>query len=376
MSEPAARSRIAVLLPDLRPGGAERMSITLAQVWLARGCDVDFVVMRDEGALRDALPERARLVVLGAPRIRGALVPLRRYLRRTRPDALLAAMWPLTVAAVIAARSLVPAVRVVVSDHTLLSEAYKDRGRLHRLALRMSTALSYRLAAARIAVSAGVAADLSRLSGLPVRRFEVIHNPLAGRIDEEARGDTASVPTRRRAGPLILTVGTLKAVKDHILLIDAFARLPERLNATLCIVGDGPLRGQLERHVRDCGLSGRVSLAGFSADPTGWYRQADVFVLSSRHEGFGNVIVEALAQGVPVVSTDCPSGPREILAGGRHGRLVRMGDPEALAAAILDTLQTPHDRAALIARARDFLPERIGAAYLRLLLPEAREAPA
>lgn len=108
MSESAARPRIAVLLPDLRPGGVERMRITLAQVWLARGCDVDFVVMRDEGALRDALPERARLVVLGAPRIRGVLVPLRHYLRRTRPDALLAAMWPLTVAAVIAARSLLP----------------------------------------------------------------------------------------------------------------------------------------------------------------------------------------------------------------------------------------------------------------------------
>lgn len=168
-------------------------------------------------------------------------------------------------------------------------------------------------------------------------------------------------------GGRILTVGSLKAQKNHPLLLRAFARLA-RPDARLMILGggdDAPLR----RLAAELGIADRVVLAGFHLDPTPFYQTADLFVLSSDHEGFGNVIVEALAQGLPVVSTDCPSGPAEILEGGRWGALVPVGDAEALAAAIDRALATPHDPDALKRRAADFAPAIAARRYLDLLFP-------
>ena len=144
-------------------------------------------------------------------------------------------------------------------------------------------------------------------------------------------------------------------------------------DATLCILGEGSERTALETQVHALGLEGRVLLPGYKSDPAPYYARADLFVLSSDHEGFGNVIVEALDHGVPVVSTDCPSGPREILQEGKYGTLVPVGDVDALAQAMLATLHAPHDPAALKARARDFAVDTIADQYLDHLLPGWRE---
>ncbi|WP_246191668.1 glycosyltransferase [Pseudoxanthomonas gei] len=173
-------------------------------------------------------------------------------------------------------------------------------------------------------------------------------------------------------GPVILTVGTLKAVKNHAFLIEAFSRLPTKLNATLCILGEGQLRSEIEKIVESKGLIGRVLLPGFRTDTTPWYRRADIFVLSSRHEGFGNVIVEALAQGIPVVSTDCPSGPREILCDGKYGRLVPVGDVDAFASAMLAGLKEVSGSEILKERARDFSVGKIADEYLDAMFPHCR----
>src|SRR5690606_15955724 len=170
------------------------------------------------------------------------------------------------------------------------------------------------------------------------------------------------------------TVGTLKAVKRFDVAIEAFSRLPASLGATLCIVGEGPERRTLQAKIEELGMEGRVLLVGYRADTVPWYASADLLVLSSDYEGFGNVIVEAMEQGVPVVSTDCPSGPREILEDGRYGRLVPVGDAEALASAMLESLQSLHDYAALKARAQDFAVDKVADEYLDLLLPGWREA--
>ena len=174
----------------------------------------------------------------------------------------------------------------------------------------------------------------------------------------------------------IETVGTLKAVKDFPTLLRAFARLREQANARLLILGEGEGRAELESLVQSLGLSDAVELPGFVGDPGPYYAKADLFVLSSDHEGFGNVIPEALGRGVPVVSTDCPSGPREILCDGKYGALVPVGDAEALAQAMLASLQSTHDPAALKARARDFAVDTIAGQYLDHLLPGWREVPA
>jgi glycosyltransferase involved in cell wall biosynthesis len=361
--------KIAIVLPDLRGGGAERMHLSLARDWMAHGFEVDFVLLRANGQLLEIVPKMAQVIDLEVLRFRNTIAPLRSYIRQQRPAVLLVAMWPLTVVAIIAARLSGTGVRTVVSDHSPLSLSYSQKGLAHRALLRASLAVTYPLADMRIAVSKGVAADLSNLSGINLDQFRVIYNPAAAGDTVPVESDVPVVPIDI-TGRLILAVGTLKAVKDYPLLIEAFSQLAAGSDATLCILGEGALRGELEQLVARLGLLGRVLLPGFMLETGPWYERADLFVLSSRHEGFGNVIVEALEHGVPVVSTDCPSGPRKILCDGKYGKLVPVGDADALAKAINDALVESPNRDALKARARDFSVKTISRQYLDVMFPE------
>ena len=359
--------KIAILLPNLRAGGAERMRVHMAREWLCRGIDVDFVLCQKQGELLSQVPHGARLVDLHAPKVRNAVFPLARYLHCEKPNVLLAAMWPLTAIAPLAMILSGLKASVAISEHAPLSLGYASWGKIHRFALRSSTALSYRLSSIRIAVSSGVADDMAMLSCMPRSSFTVIYNPAGSKHEQGPRAHPAMLESVR--GSLIISVGTLAPVKRHDLLIDAFARIASRMDATLCILGEGTERGALESQIQRLGLLGRVLLAGYVADPSLWYARANLFALTSDHEGFGNVIVEALDHGVPVVSTDCPSGPREILQDGKYGTLVPVGDVDALAQAMLASLHTTHDHAAMKARARDFAVDTIADQYLDHLLP-------
>lgn len=368
----AKNEKISILLPDMRPGGAERLHLHLANEWLKDGIKVEFVLRQAKGELLSEVPTGATVIDLGAVRVRNALLPLARYLRHSRPGVLLAAMWPLTVVAPLAATLAGFQGRVAVSEHSPLSIAYRDAGWFHQRVLHLTTKLGYGLASECIGVSVGVADDMSRISGLSRDQFAVVNNPAALGRTFAGMSDRPEA-LRAVSGPLLLSVGTLKTVKRHDLLLEAFARLPEALNVSLCILGEGPQREMLEHMVEELGLSGRVFLPGFVAETAPWYAHADVFVLSSDYEGFGNVIVEAMEQGVPVVSTDCPSGPREILCNGKYGRLVPVNDADALASAMRAALIEPPDSGLLQARARDFAVERIADQYLDLLLPGWRD---
>lgn len=359
------RLRVAVVLPDLRPGGAERLHVNLADEWARSGVSTEFVLRNTVGELLDHIPASAKVVDLKAARVRNVLGPLIQYLKESKPDAIIAAMWPLTVSAPLAARLAGYKGRVIISEHSPLSIAYGRHGRLHRRIMRASQRLCYPLADVRVAVSSGIADDLASLSGLSLKQFTVIHNPAAlGKVNANA---ACPEQISGRPGPIILTVGTLKPVKRHDLLIEAFARLPASLGATLCILGEGQMREQLEGQIDRLGLQGRVLLPGFSADPGPWYAHSDLFVLSSDYEGFGNVIVEAMEYGVPVVSTDCPVGPTEILGQGLYGRLVSPANVEALSSGILASLHEEHDRDALKRRARDFSLDVIARQYLDVM---------
>lgn len=361
--------RIALVLPDLRCGGVERMRANMAAHLLELGYKIDFVLLRAQGELLFELPQQARVIDLKANRFRNAVRPLTRYLKQTGPDAVLADMWPITAIAILANRAAGSPARVVVSEHNTLSLSTAQTSRARRAALRLSLRLLYPRADARIAVSNGVADDLAVLSGLARSRFEVIHNPAAtekvGGLNNKLRD-----PWDGATGKRILSVGRLKEQKDHATLIRAFAEVRKSINATLVILGEGHLRADLERLIADLNLGEDVRLAGFVRNPAPWYEGADLFALSSRWEGFGNVIVEALQCGTPVVSTDCPSGPREILCEGSYGRLVPVGQPQALATAMLETLSSPPEASGLRARALDFTVEKAAFSYLRLLLPK------
>ena len=364
----SAPARIAMLVPDLRGGGAERVQLSLAADFRQRGFRVDLIVMRAFGELLEEVPEGLRLVDLRVPRTRNLLPVLRAWLVRERPDALMAALWPITSIAILARGMAGVPTRVLVSDHNNLIAQHAHRGGLYRCLMAAMMRATYPRADARVAVSAGTAEVVARLSGLDRRNIAVIHNPVAP-FPPVAGGFDAEAAWGAPPGTRILTIGTMKPQKNHPLLLRAFARLA-RLDARLAILGDGEERAATEALAHELGLGGRVRMPGYVANPGPWLASADLFVLSSDYEGFGNVIVEALGAGLPIVSTDCASGPAEILDNGRFGTLVPVGDEHALAQAMESALGCACDRAALVRRAGEFAPEIAAERYLELLLPD------
>lgn len=357
--------RLALLIPDLRMGGAEQVALRLMQDWVRDGHEVDLVLLSASGELLPLVPPSVQVFDLKAPRIRAAIRPLVAYLKDRRPDAVQASMWPVTILAIIAGRLARSRARVLVSEHITLSRQYADLGRLGWLSLKASIRLFYPRADARVAVSNGAANDLAKLSGIDRESIAVIYNPV-----QELSG---SVPTKidalwGDAKSRILSVGRLKAQKNQRLLIEAFARLPVERRARLMLLGDGPELGDLQELARRLGVDGQVIFRSSDINPGPYYRSADLFVLSSDYEGFGLVIVEALLSGLPVVSTDCESGPREILGDGEYGALVPCGDAAALAAAVEAALDAPVDEDRQRARGRLFSGADSAQRYLDLMI--------
>lgn len=362
--------KISIILPDLGGGGAERLSVHLANDWAARGHAVEFALMRGKGALLPLLSPAITTVDLCAPRARHVVPALTRYLRAKRPDVVLAAMWPLTIAAIVAQRLAGGHGRVIVSDHAPLSRMAETQGWRKRAAARLSIALGYPLAHARVTVSSGVADDLARLGGLDRSAIAVIYNPAARGTLGTSHDDVDPWPPLH--GARVIAVGALKPEKDHAALIRAFAVMRKRRSACLVILGEGKLRPALEGLIAELGLGDDVKLPGFALDPYPWYLRADLFVLSSQFEGFGNVLVEALECGLPVVATDCDYGPREILDRGKYGSLVPLGDTDALANAMSAALNQPRMPERQKSRAAEFSIERASLAYLNLFESRSR----
>lgn len=360
--------RIGLLLPSLRLGGTERLALTLAREFRAKNQTPIFILMVEEGELVDEARQIGQIYTLGTSRVRSVPGRLSVFLKQIRLDAIIANLWPLTVAAALGVRMVPRAWRPTLAlvEHCNLSKQYADWSFMTRLSLRASLALTCRLANYRIAVSRGVALDIAKLSCMSVRKFDVIHNPVATAIPSRNELLRAEAVWGSRTGRRILAVGTLKKQKNHELLIRAFARMCKP-GDKLLILGEGTLRPELTTVAQVNGVVDAVLLPGFDRNPSAFYATADLFVLSSDYEGFGNVIVEALAAGLPVVSTDCPSGPAEILDRRVLGALVPVGDAVAMAAAMTEKLASPGDPTERQARASDFEPEKVAATYVRRL---------
>lgn len=347
--------RIALYLQDLRGGGVERATVDIVPHFLALGSQVTVLLHQRRGELLGSLPAGVPVVAFETSRTSFDLLPLARWLRCERPDVLLASLHHNNVTAMLAAALSRTRTRVVVCQHNALSHEAALMGSWKYRVLPLLYRLMRPLAAGMVAVSRGVANDTAARCGIRRERIAVIHNPVIT-ADFEAR---AQAPVdhpwlRQREVPVFIAVGRLVPQKDHETLLHAFARLAARRDARLILLGQGPLEGVLRRLARELGVDDRVELAGFQANPLPWVRQATALVLPSRYEGFGNVIVEALGCGTPVISTDCEFGPAEILGDGEFGALVPVGDAEALAQAMAQDLRARWPADVLKARARQF----------------------
>lgn len=404
-----SKGRVAILIPTLAGGGAERAALFLASGLLDRGHEVD-LLLRDlvcdypasvpPGARlfclsggnggrvpggHERLPvaprslasmpspishrfprlalattiDRAQLSLLTSTSLPRWAVAIARYLDREVPDAALAMMSPAVAAAALAVRLAQTRPRVVARAENV----FRSRRKIRR------ARMSYPYADAAVGVSLGVSSELREICGVSSDRIHTIHNPA---VPDDLPHKVREVPDhpwyKEPGPPVVLSIGRLHRQKDFPTLLIAFSHLVKHRPARLLVLGKGPLLQELLALARKLGISGHVDFPGFAENPYAYLARARLFVLSSRHEGIGNVLIEAMACGCPVVSTDCPYGPDEILEGGRWGELVPVGDPVALAAAMVRAMESPHRRETLRERASFFSLERAVSRYEELLL--------
>lgn len=366
MTEPRS-GRIAFFLPTLCGGGAERVIVNLAQAMADRGLPVDLIVAAAEGELLDQLPPKVRLVDLRASRVLRSLGPLTSYLRRERPRVVVSSMGHANLVALWAAKLARRATPVVVTVHNTMSQSTPQQGWLASRLWPLLLRTFYPWAACVVAVSRGAADDLARTCGLARERVRVVYNPvITPRMMELARQTLDHPWFALGQLPVILGAGRLTRQKDFPTLIRAFAELQRRRAGRLMILGEGEERPRLEALAVELGLADDVALPGFQDNAMAYMAGSALFVLSSAWEGLPTVLIEALAVGTPVVSTDCPSGPREILQEGRLGALVPVGDAGALASAMIDALDRPPSAVPLDALA-PFTRDAAVDHYLRLI---------
>lgn len=354
--------KIAFFIRALKGGGAQRDTILLANEIAARGHAVELLTLVPEGALRPLVSERVAIVPIAGGKLRSAVPGLRRALIVRGPDVLIAAEAAPNLIALVAARLLPKDIRprIVLREVGSPSIAQRlDPYRQNRIAYRVLR-LAYRLADVVVTLTEGARRDLAQNFGVPE---EKIARMSANAVIDAA---IANLPDTKRETGLIVSVGRLSPEKEHAILIRAFAKLAH-LGWRLEIAGEGPMREPLLALIHELGVERSVMLTGFVNDPFSVFRRAELVVSSSLYEGFGNAIVEALACGTPVVATDCPYGPREILADGRYGLLVPVGDADALALAMNQAMAATPDRAALRARAATHTVARAADALLGII---------
>ena len=369
---PARLSRIAFTGFRSGPGGIPNVLVNLMNGLAAADTPIDLLVNGRDIPELDRLRRDIRVIDLS--RRSGLTVTLRLagYLSNERPSALLSTRERAGRQALYARRLARSAVRILVRVGTHNSVSLQQRNLVQRFLRRRALAFTYRRVDGIIAVSRGVAADLAAASGLPPERIVTLNNPTVPEdVRERAAVAVAHPWLQPGAPPVIMALGRLARVKDYPTLLQAFARLRATAPLRLMILGDGNQRGAILDLASHLGVAADVALPGFVANPYSYLSKATLFVLCSRREGSPNALIEALAVGTPVVATDCPSGPGEILDHGRIGRLVSVGDVEGLAGAMKATLDRPPDPDRLRDAVRPFGMAAGIEAYRRVLWPEA-----
>jgi glycosyltransferase involved in cell wall biosynthesis len=370
---------LALFLPQLSGGGAERIIVLIANHAARRGLKVDLVLNRVAGPYLCDVDEAVTLVSLDAQRVWDVLPRLIVYLRRRKPRRLLSTLYRQNFLVSMAHAIAGSSARLVLREANTFSrdsgqrrEAAKPLERIKGLVDQQLLPMLYRRADQVIAISEGVREDLLTSFGLPPELVVAIHNPIDLAMIDARAGEPVEHRfwDEPREDPLIVSVGRLEAQKDFETLIHGFAQARKVRSMRLLILGTGSQRARLTALVEGLGIGQDVCMPGFVHNPFAVLARADLFALTSRWEGFGNVFIEALAMGLPVVATDCPSGPAEILEGGRYGTLIPIGDRDALARALLETLEHRPEPRRQRARAEAFGLEHILPAYGQALMLE------
>jgi len=367
-STPDNKRPLSLFIPALNGGGAQKVVVNLANAFLdLTDHPVHVVLARKEGEFLNDLRSEVQVIDLGTKRASRSIRALARYMRQQRPQVVVSSLNYANVICVIAGLMAGRPCRLIVREDNVvrkISGSLRSRisGKIQIHLMRIFYPRSDRV----VAISDSVLKTIEE-AGIKVKnRAVVIGNPITIAPPDPELISLEWMPTQHP--PFICSVGRLDEQKGFDTLLSAFAKL-QNIRLHMVILGEGELRDSLSRQAEELGIKDRAHMPGFIKNPMAVVREAEAFVLSSRWEGFGNVLVEALATGVPVVSTDCPGAPRDILMNGAHGNLVPYDDPDALADGIVRALEQPAGtREGRMARAADFSAEKIAQKYLEHML--------
>ena len=361
--------KIAMYLPSLEGGGAERVFVQLANEFVSQGICVDFLLVAARGPYYEELSSSVRCIDFNSSGVLASLQHLIRYLRTERPHVIISGLDHANIVTILACMFSDIPIRCVISVRSVPTAIYREVRSIRRWIILQIMKMMYRFADVIIVNSKYGAEDLVRSFYLAQQKLKVIYNPLdldnIRRLSKMPAEHPWCVPG---SPPIILGVGSLSVLKDFQTLIRAFSIIRSIRDCRLVILGEGPDRERLEFLISQLGLQDDVYLPGFVRNPFPWMLNAKVFVCSSLTEGCPNALMQALACGTPVVSTDCHAGAMEILEKGKWGRLVPSGCPEAMSDAILDSIDVPSPPE-VQRRASHFQIKDIAQQYLDVLLP-------
>jgi glycosyltransferase involved in cell wall biosynthesis len=360
--------KIAFFLPALDGGGAERVFVTLANSLANHGYQVDFVLSNAQGNYLSALDSKIKIIDLGRQHVVASFVGLGRYLRAHKPEIILSGLSNANAAVLVATRIFLPSCKTIITQHVNWSQVLTHHPTLKERAVYQLSKILYPLATQIVAVSNGIANEIKKMRNVYPGKIQCIYNPVVTPELLELSEQPPSHPwLLNKDEPVLIGVGRLVEQKDFETLIRAYYRVQKQITCKLLILGEGPERQKLENLVQELDLTSKIDLPGFASNPYTNMTHSDLFVLSSQFEGLPTVLIEAMACGCPLVSTDCDSGPDEILDNGRYGALVPVGDVSAMTQAIIQSLQNPPEKELLRKRAQLYSVENATRAYTHLI---------
>ncbi len=359
--------RIANFIPSLSGGGAERVVVNLLQAFPRTQITPILITGSATGPFADKIPADVKIIDLQTPHMRKASRPLTEVMNHHKIDLLISHLSHANIATLRAARKTTQRPTIAVVEHMTMS-AYRGE-RWRDLLIKPIAKRLYRHADHVISVSQAASRDLEQVLSLPPHSVKTIYNPVVSPELVARADEPIDHPLDQFSGKLVLGVGRLSEQKDFSTLINAFALLSSQSSEPLhlAILGTGEQHQLLQALINKLQLQQSVSLVGFQENPYAWMRRADLFVLSSRWEALPTVLIEAMACGVNVVSTDCRSGPSEILPKTLHHHLVHVGDATALSQTMQRVLENPVSSHQWKEAASHFSFANAAAAYTNLI---------
>jgi glycosyltransferase involved in cell wall biosynthesis len=358
---------IAFFIPSMTGAGAERVALNLIQEFDAQGWNIHLLLNSAVGSFLPLVPKNVEILELRSSNFFDKVMKIKKYLSRRNPDYVVSLLDRVNAFGFAKLASGWKG-KLAVSVHSTASQEMIDERSLLSLIKPFFMKVAYRFSDSVIAVSQGVAQDLSKVLSMDQEKIRIIYNPIVTEdLKVQAKLSSGHPWLNQTEVPVFLSIGRLVSAKDFSTLLRAFRLVRDAIPAKLIILGDGEERSHLQELAISLDIKDDIDLHGFVDNPYQYISSSSVFVLSSKFEGFGNVLVEALALGKKVVSTNCPSGPSEILDGGKYGKLVPVGDYHLLSDAMLHTLNINLDSQALANRASFFEVKKIAEEYMSLL---------